>query len=298
MKQIVTLVSSSPETPLCPHHLEMVADIIGVVPEQAQWLASDMAADLAVPGPVSTEQREQLLQAAAPDKIDCFFTVSGETRRKKLLVADMDNTMVIGETLDDLADHCGLKEQIAAITDKAMRGELDFKEALRERVKMLAGLPETALAATAQMIQLMPGAKELVKVMSSNGARCILVSGGFTPFTSHVADILGFHDSQGNLVEVVDGKMTGEVFDPIIDFARKQYFLEKYAAEAGLPLELTMAVGDGANDLAMLLRAGLGVGFHPKPILQQQVVNCVLYGDLTALLYAQGYTAGDIACCS
>jgi len=293
MNQIVTLVSSA-SGQLQKEHVQLVAETLLQKPLTVDWLADENAADIAFAGDISKEQRELLLEALASGRVDCFFT-SETTRRKKLLIADMDNTMIIGETLDDLADHCGLKEKVAVITEQAMRGELDFKAALRERVEMLKGLSEHALLETARMIKVMPGARTLVATMTAYGARCVLVSGGFTTFTEHVARQLGFQENQGNLLGIADGCLTGSVAEPIIDFARKLYFLEKYAAEGGLQLEATLAVGDGANDLAMLRRAGLGVGYHPKPILREQLANCVIYGDLTALLYAQGYKRSEFA---
>lgn len=293
MKQIVTLVSSTPGQ-LQGKHVQLVQDFLHLQPLAVQWLAAEHAVDIFLAEHLSAEQRAVLLTGLAPDRIDCFFTLETE-RRKKLLIADMDNTMIIGETLDDLADHCGLKEKIAAITEQAMRGELDFKAALRERVEMLRGLSAHALHETAEMIQVMPGARTLIATMTGHGARCVLVSGGFTTFTEHVARQLGFGESHGNFLEIADGRLTGKVGEPIIDFARKLYYLEKYAADCRLSFEQTLAVGDGANDLAMLRRAGLGVGYHPKPILREQLANCVMYGDLTTLLYAQGYSRDEFA---
>jgi len=293
MNQIVTLVSSAAGQ-LQKKYVQLVEDSLLQKSLAVNWLAHDNAVDIVFAEHLSVDQRELLLGVLAPDQIDCFFTLD-TTRKKKLLIADMDNTMIIGETLDDLADHCGLKEKVARITEQAMRGELDFKAALRERVEMLKGLSEHALHETARMIQIMPGAKTLIATMSAHGARCVLVSGGFTTFTEHVARQLGFQENQGNLLGIADGCLTGTVAEPIIDFARKLYFLEKYAADCGLSLEQTLAVGDGANDLAMLSRAGLGVGFHPKPILREHLANCVIFGDLTALLYAQGYRRSEFA---
>lgn len=289
MKHIVTLVSSTPELSLRPDHLLLVENCISSKALRVVWLAEEQAVDLFFNAEISEQDRIKLIASLATDKVDCFFTENNDARRKKLLIADMDNTMVVGETLDDLAEHCGLKDRVAAITEKAMRGELNFQAALRERVAMLRGLSESALQETADSIEIMPGAGKLVATMRSNGAMCVLVSGGFTCFTEPVASKLGFHKHHGNLLGVVGGKLTGEVGEPIIDFALKLQYLKKYAGECGLHLNQTLAVGDGANDLEMLRHAGLGVGFHPKPLLRQKVMNCVLHGDLTALLFAQGY---------
>jgi len=255
----------------------------------SHWLSAGKAADLQLSDRPDGPARMALESFLAEDRID-FFIVSGDhTRRKKLLVADMDNTMVVGETLDELAAQCGLKEKIAAITDLAMRGELDFQAALRARVAMLENLPDIALQTTLSAIQPMPGAKLLVETMRHHGAMCVLASGGFNCFTEPVAVELGFHVSHGNTLEVREGRLTGKVKEPVLDQQSKLSFLQHYQATCGLDVAETLAIGDGANDLAMISAAGLGVGYHPKPFLKKRVKNNVLYGDLTALLYAQGY---------
>ena len=213
-------------------------------------------------------------------------------RRKRLLVADMDSTIINVECLDELADFAGLKTEISAITERAMRGELEFEGALRERVGMLKGLSLDALQqAYDQRVRLNPGARTLVRTMAANGARCVLVSGGFTYFTRRVAEAAGFHADRANTLIDADGALTGKVGEPILGREAKLAALEEEAAALRIPLEATLAVGDGANDLAMIERAGLGVAYRAKPIVAAQADAKVDHADLTALLYFQGYRA-------
>lgn len=289
MNCILTLVSSDSNKPLANKHLREVVHHLPMKVVGSHWLSAGKAADLQLSDRPDGPVRMVLESFLAEDQID-FFIVSGDhTRRKKLLVADMDNTMVVGETLDELAAQCGLKEKIAAITDSAMRGELDFQTALRTRVAMLENLPEIALQATLSTIQPMAGAKLLVETMRYHGAMCVLASGGFSCFTEPVAMELGFHVSHGNTLEVREGRLTGKVNEPVLDHQSKLSFLRHYQAVCELEVAETLAIGDGANDLAMISAAGLGVGYHPKPFLKERLENNVLHGDLSALLYAQGY---------
>jgi len=257
------------------------------------WLAKGRAADipfgLLAPGQADAVARS-VLNCAAVD------VVAQETvnRRKKLLVADMDSTMVIGETLDELAAFAGLKEHIAAITARAMNGEIDFKAALRERVGLLKGLSADSLQKTFEGMEYTPGAEKLVATMRANGAFAVLVSGGFRFFTSRVREHCGFDRDLANEMEIIDGKLTGTVFDPILDRTTKVETLLAVAAERSLPLALSMAVGDGANDLEMIHAAGLGVAFHAKPVVAAEARARIDHNDLTALLYIQGYGDSDI----
>jgi phosphoserine phosphatase len=221
--------------------------------------------------------------------------VATDRRRKKLLVADMDSTIINVECLDELADIAGLKPQIAAITERAMRGELEFEAALRERVGMLKGLPLTALERTyAERIRLNPGAKSLIATMRQNGAHTMLVSGGFGFFTVRVAEAAGFHAERGNRL-LDDGlALTGEVGHPILGRAAKLLALEDAVAALKLDFAETMAVGDGANDLAMIQRASLGVAYHAKPLVAAAAGASIDHNDLTALLYLQGYQDCEI----
>jgi phosphoserine phosphatase len=221
--------------------------------------------------------------------------VATARRRKKLLVADMDSTIINVECLDELADMAGLKPEIAAITERAMRGELEFEAALRERVGMLKGLPLNALERTyAERVRLNPGAKSLIATMRKNGAHTMLVSGGFGFFTSRVAQAAGFHAERGNTL-LDDGQaLTGEVGHPILGREAKLQALEDAAAKLKLDFAETLAVGDGANDLAMIERAGLGVAYHAKPLVAAAAGAAIDHNDLTALLYLQGYTDQEI----
>ncbi|WP_372784854.1 phosphoserine phosphatase SerB [Phenylobacterium sp.] len=213
-----------------------------------------------------------------------------EGRKKRLLVADMDSTIINVECLDELADFAGLKAEISAITERAMRGELPFESALRERVAMLKGLPVTVLQqAYDERVRLNPGARTLVRTMAANGARCVLVSGGFSFFTSRVAQAALFQAHRGNTLLEADGVLTGEVGEPILGREAKLTALEEEAAARQLPLSATLAIGDGANDLAMIEAAGLGVAYRAKPVVAARADARVDHADLTALLYFQGY---------
>ncbi|MFC3053391.1 phosphoserine phosphatase SerB [Kordiimonas pumila] len=216
-------------------------------------------------------------------------------RKKKLLLADMDSTMITVECIDELADFMGLKEKVAAITEAAMRGELNFEAALIERVALLEGLTEAQLAECyAGRINLMDGAKALVRTMRKNGAYTALVSGGFTYFTGKVAEAIGFHMNRANILEMDNGKLTGTVAMPICGANTKLETLKALAAEHKLGKHEIMAVGDGANDIPMIEAAGLGVAYHAKPKTQAAATCSVKYGDLRTLLYYQGYTDAEI----
>ncbi|AWK86838.1 phosphoserine phosphatase SerB [Azospirillum thermophilum] len=257
------------------------------------WLAPGTACDLPF-GNLAPEQAEAAVRHALGDTPVDVIAQPAATRRKRLLVADMESTIIRQELLDELGDYVGLKEHIAAITARAMNGEIDFKAAVRERVALLKGLKEQVLDEVWQRATLMPGAAELVATMRANGAVCVLVSGGFRCFTSRVRSWIGFDDDRGNMLEVADGLLTGRVVEPILDKDSKLQSLLSYAGDHRVPMAETMAVGDGANDLPMLLAAGLGVAFHAKPAVAAEARARVDHGDLTALLFAQGYRAGEI----
>lgn len=221
-------------------------------------------------------------------------------RRKHVLVADMESTIIEQEMLDELGDLIGKRNVIEDITARAMRGELDFESALKERVAMLAGLDARVLDEVAERITLMPGAEALIRTMSAHGAYCALVSGGFTVFTDMIARRLGFDEHQANTLEIIDGRLTGRVVPPILGREAKLAALRRIASERGVDMALTLAVGDGANDLDMLREAGLGVAFRAKPKVREAVAALdngavVTHGDLTALLYLQAYSQADFA---
>jgi phosphoserine phosphatase len=234
------------------------------------------------------------VRAALDDaEIDAIPLPAGP-RRKRLLIADMDSTIVAGETLDELADSAGLKDRIASITRRAMNGEIDFAQALRERVAMLRGLRLDALEQTWQRLRLTPGAAELVATMRANGAVTALVSGGFTFFTSRVADLAGFEVHRANVLLHDGAALTGTVAEPILDRDAKLQTLLTLAAERRIALSETLAVGDGANDLPMLRAAGLGVAYRAKPIVAAEAQARVDHATLRALLFLQGYRGEEI----
>jgi phosphoserine phosphatase len=258
------------------------------------WLAPAEAADLPFGG-LAAEQADAAVRAALAGAAVDLIAQPVAGRRKRLLIADMDSTIVTTETLDELAGQAGIKDRIAAITRRAMNGELDFEGALRERVAMLAGLPVEALQRTWEETELMPGARALVATMRAHGARCALVSGGFTFFTGRVAALVGFHEHHSNTLLEAEGRLTGHVADPILGRNAKLATLKRLAAEEGIGLDATLAVGDGANDLDMIRAAGLGVAFRAKPVVAAAARARVEHADLRALLFAQGYRAGEIA---
>jgi len=284
MPHILTLVAG-PEARLTPALLARVREAAGAAAPVS--LSDGEAADLPCPAPPDPVSIAAALDGAAVD----WAILPAAGRRKRLLVADMDSTIVAGETLDELAAEAGLGEQVAAITRESMEGRLDFASALRARVAMLRGLPLAALDRTWAGVRLSPGARTLVATMHAHGARTVLVSGGFTVFTARVAALCGFDAHQANLL-LDDGEaLTGAVAEPILDRDAKRAALRQYAAEMGIPLRDTLAVGDGANDLAMIEDAGLGVAYHAKPIVAAAAGVRVEHADLRALLYFQGYAA-------
>ncbi len=212
-----------------------------------------------------------------------------DDRAKRLLVADMDSTMITVECIDELADYAGIKAEVAVVTEAAMRGELDFAGALDARVALLASLPETAIEQCLhERVRIMPGAETLVRTMRARGGRCVLVSGGFTRFAEPVGARIGFDRVVANVLEIENGRLTGKVVKPIIGADAKLATLRAEAAALGIGLERTLAVGDGANDLPMVQAAGLGVAYHAKPIVAAAAGARIEHGDLTALLWAQG----------
>jgi phosphoserine phosphatase len=254
-------------------------------------ILGDCAADIFVEGddPTILRAHADSLLGRMPVDVCCQMA---EGRRKRLLIADMDSTIIGCECLDELADFAGLKEQISAITERAMRGELEFEAALRERVAMLKGLSLAALQQTYdERVRLNPGARTLVRTMAAGGARCVLVSGGFEFFTRRVAEAAGFAADRGNRLIDDGATLTGQVGEPILGRAAKLAALHEEAHKAGLAMHETCAIGDGANDLAMIEAAGLGVAYRAKPIVAAQADARIDHRDLTALLYFQGYGA-------
>ena len=284
MPYILTLVAG-PAARLTPALLARVRDAADAGAPTS--LGEDEATDLPCPNPPDPARVAAALEGALVD----WAVLPRENRRKRLLVADMDSTIVTGETLDELAAQAGIGEQVAAITRESMEGRLDFAQALRARVAMLRGLPVAALERTWAGVRLSPGARTLVATMRAHGARTVLVSGGFTFFTARVAALCGFDAHQANLLLDDGTALTGAVAEPILDRDAKRAALRRWAGDLGLPLRDTLAVGDGANDLAMIQDAGLGVAYHAKPVIAAAAGARVDHADLRALLYFQGYDA-------
>jgi phosphoserine phosphatase len=259
----------------------------GGVPSAESAFDPPHATDLVLRG-LTQPQARAALETALPT-LDVIVQPVGPARRKRLLVADMDSTMIAQECIDELADFAGLKAEIAAITERAMQGELDFEAALDARVAALKGLDARAIdRCLAERITLMPGARTLIGTMKALGARTLLISGGFTAFTQPVAARIGFHAQVANLLHIADGRLDGTVARPIVDSAVKRDTLIAERATLGLETADTLAVGDGANDIPMLAEAGLGIAYHAKPRAAAAADAAIRVGDLTTLLSAQG----------
>jgi phosphoserine phosphatase len=256
----------------------------------ARWLFNEVAVDIPFASSDAIDAIAGRLREARGD-LPIDIVVQPEIgRRKKLFLADMDSTMIGQECIDELADFAGLKAHVAAITERAMRGEIEFEPALRERVALLKGLPVGVVdEVLAKRITLTPGGRELVATMRAHGAFTCLISGGFTLFTNAVAAMIGFQENRGNALLVEDGKLSGRVAEPILGRAAKLATLVELREAFDLDDLDTLVVGDGANDLGMIRSAGLGVAYHAKPAVAAAARARIDYGDLTALLYAQGY---------
>lgn len=288
MSHVLTLVAA-PGTVLDPATISAIRRLAEGGEETV--LSPGEAADIPCPRAPDLGAIRAALGGRAIDAV----VTPDEGRRKRLLVADMDSTIVEAETLDELAGQAGIKDRIAEITRRSMNGEIDFADALRQRVAMLQGLPCEALDATWQLIRMMPGARELIATMRAHGAVTVLVSGGFTWFTSRVADRLGFDIHHANTLLDDGAVLLGKVAEPVLDRNAKRDALLTIAGHRKLALSETMAVGDGANDLDMLREAGLGIAFHAKPIVAEAIAARIDHADLCALLFVQGYRREEFA---
>jgi phosphoserine phosphatase len=288
---VATLVANPAQAPLSEARIARIAQAAAGF-EGWRWLDAGVAADLILTGELS-EARAALEAALAGEPVDAIVQPA-EGRQKRLLVADMDSTLIGQECVDELANFAGVGARVAAITERAMLGEIAFAPALRERVALLAGLLESVIADVLRdRITLNPGARTLARTMRARGARVVIVSGGFRQFTSAVAALIGADDDRANQLAIADGKLTGKVIGPVLGQDAKLAALKEIAAAAGLPLAATLAVGDGANDLAMLEAAGLGVAYRAKPKVAAAAHARIDHSDLTALLYAQGIERKD-----
>ncbi len=286
MSHIVILVASRQAGPLTDSLAGIARDFCAG--QHLNWLAAGEACEFIVKKSPDIPQLKMVLGNRPIDVLVTRF----RGRRKAVLVADMDSTIVTSETLDELAGQAGLKEQVAEITRFSMNGEIDFATALRQRVAMLKGVPLSALERTWRKTEISPGARTLIATMRAFGATCALVSGGFTYFTERMAAELGFDLQRANTLLDNGSTLTGEVGEPILDRDAKLATLQELAEKRGVKLAATLAVGDGANDLAMLKAAGLGVAYHAKPIVAAEITNHIEHTDLRSLLFAQGYPAG------
>jgi phosphoserine phosphatase len=288
---VATLVADPVGKPLSEATLDRAAQALCGV-ERRRWLDEGVAADLVFTGELKAK-RAALEKALADEPVDVIAQPLAR-RLKRLLVADMDSTLIGQECVDELAAFAGAGGRVAAITERAMRGEIEFAPALRERVALLAGLPETVIDEVLRdRITLNPGARTLVQTMRANGGYVAIVSGGFRQFTRAIRERIDANEDRANTLMIEGGKLTGEVIEPILGHDAKLGVLKELAAAMGLELDDTLAAGDGANDLPMLQAAGLGVAYRAKPKVAAIAGARVDYADLTALLYAQGFARKD-----
>ncbi len=294
MENVATLIGSL-DTPINELALSLMMDLIsehGGKIVRHSWLSEHEAVDVFFDGG-NDELKDTLNEWALTQGIDIILQkVAG--RRKKALLADMESTLIKEEMLEELADFVGLRAKVEEITTRAMNGELDFKAALKERLALLKDLPAVILEELCGKITVTGGAKELVATMRAHGARCIIVSGGFKVFTDYVAKQLGFDENHGNALDIQNGKISGEMLEPVLDKHSKRAILADTAKNMNISEAEIITVGDGANDVPMLLASGLGIAYHAKPAVQKQAQFNVRYANLRALLWAQGYQSKDL----
>ncbi|MBO9098826.1 MULTISPECIES: phosphoserine phosphatase SerB [unclassified Rhizobium] len=292
MAFVATLIANPSNPVLVSRLAEQAADAVKA--SGLYWLADGIACDIALRDGTNLQAAETSLRTVLGSAPIDLVIQDAETRRKKLLVADMDSTMIAQECIDELAAEVGLKDQVAAITAQAMNGEIDFEPALRARVALLKGLPISVVdEVIARRITLTPGGPQLIATMKAKGFYTALVSGGFTVFTSRIGATLGFNEDRANVLLEDNGVLTGFVAEPILGRQAKVDALTEIAATLGISTEAAIAVGDGANDLGMLELAGSGVALHAKPAVAAEAKMRIDHADLTALLYIQGYRKTD-----
>ena len=289
---VATLIANPDRPVLTPQLVDKASHSLNA--STAYWLCDGVACDIPLGNNIGPEKAKQALRTALQGEPVDFAVQIQDKRRKKLLVADMDSTMIGQECIDELADVAGLRDYISDITRRAMNGEIAFEPALRERVSLLKGLPLSIIDDVIEnRITLTNGGKELIATMRGHGAYTALVSGGFTLFTKKIANAIGFDEHNANELVVEDGHLAGLVNEPILGKQAKLEKLEELCKKLNISPEDAMAVGDGANDLAMLNRAGSGVALHAKPLVAEAASIRIDYGDLTALLYLQGYRKSE-----
>jgi phosphoserine phosphatase len=290
---VLTLIGNARSAPLEPVHVERVSRRLGPA-GKVDWLAEREACDVFLESPLSAaELTGQARAALSGTAIDAVCT-GVEGRRKKILISDMDSTVIGQECIDELGDAIGLGSRIREITAAVVNGEISFADALRQRMALMKGMERGVLQSVYEdRITLQAGARTLVRTMRHYGAYCILVSGGFSFFTRRIAGRVGFHDHRGNQLAFADDKLTGEVLEPILGRSAKLDTLLRLCGEKDLEPSGVLAVGDGANDIKMIEAAGLGVAFHGSDALRKQANACIDHGDLTALLYIQGYAKSE-----
>ena len=294
MSLIATLIANPSRPVLTANLADRALAAIGA--SRIDWLADGIAADLVLPEGTNEAEALAALRAAIADEPVDVAVQQSANRRMKLLLADMDSTMIDQECIDELADEVGVKDHVAAITARSMNGEIAFEPALRERVALLKGLDADVIGRIIDnRLTLAAGGRELVATMNAAGAWTALVSGGFRTFTGPIAQKLGFREHRSNTLLEENGQLTGEVADPILGREAKAEALTEIAHQHGLTPEDAIAVGDGANDLDMLILAGTGVALHAKPSVAAQAKIRIDHGDLTALLYLQGYRREEFA---
>ena len=288
---VATLITNPQKTNLSDSIVQDTAIKLGV--QEWVWLSKSVACDIVLPSERHAVEIDVIWEDLQKQQVD-FIVQPIEGRRKKILLADMDSTMICQECIDELAAEAGVGEYVSDITARAMNGELDFEDALRERVGLLKGLDIGVIQKVIETrITLMPGGPELLATMKENGAYAALVSGGFTDFTKVIADKLGFDENHANTLLQKDGKLTGEAGTPILGQDAKVQALNEISSQHGLTVDDVIAVGDGANDLGMLKLAGTGVALHAKPAVAAECNVRLNFSDLTGLLYLQGYKQSD-----
>ncbi|MCK5384333.1 MAG: phosphoserine phosphatase SerB [Alphaproteobacteria bacterium] len=289
MSHILTLVASNQSPELTEEHFDTVISHctrhgVQIADKQLLWLEKGKAGQIHVTDDAPMDLVRQLRESLAGDKIDFFIVDKGF--KPKLFVADMESTIIPNEILDDLAKIYGIEDKVKNITERGMRGEITFADSLRERIALLTGITEKDLREKRNSLEPNPGAQEFVQTLNDNGVTCVLATGGFTYFSERIAKLCNFDDHHANVLDIENGKLTGKVINPILDSHAKVFFMDQYVDDLGIKHNQCITIGDGANDLPMLEKAGLGIGYHPKPAVEEVIRNCIFYGDFNTVGYA------------